>query len=241
MSILSAVIDQREPEYIRQLTFGGAAVTSDLLEAGDLLAVCDDGALLAIEHKTPDDLLNSIRDNRLWTQLAGIRQVSRWAYLLITGELQRGADGHVQTDGRTTGWAWAAVQGALLQAQEMGIFVVQAASDGDYEPAVMRLAARSHQAEMLVPPARAPRVLSDAEQVLYALPGIGAEKVQPILTYAGSPAWALSWLSQLDAQERVPGIGNGTKRVIRKTLGLEDDQELSVITTANGQPVKENK
>jgi ERCC4-type nuclease len=234
MSLASVIIDQREPTPIQRLPFGGAVISISLLEYGDLLAIADDGTLLCVERKTPDDLLGSIRDNRLWTQLAGISQITRWAYLLITGELRRGTDGYVQTDGRTTGWSWAAVQGALLQAQEMGVFVVQAACELDYEDAVLRLAARSHREEMLVAPARCPRVLSEAEQILCALPGIGPERVQPILEYTSSPAWALSWLTQLEAQERVPGIGDGTKKSIRRVLGLADEEELSVIYK-NGQ------
>lgn len=241
MTIISAIIDTREPQYIQQLTFGGALVTCSLLEAGDLMAIADDNTLLVIERKTPEDLLNSIRDNRLWTQLTGIRTVSKWAYLVITGELRRGIDGYVCTDGRVTGWTWAALQGALLQIQEMGVFVIQTAGEDDYEAAILRLAARSHQESLLVPPARLPRVLDEAEQILCSLPGIGPEKVQPILNYAHTPAWALSWLSQLESQEHVPGIGDGTKRSIRRVLGLQDEEELSVIYTQTGQPVKEHK
>lgn len=229
MTIIAAIIDSREPAWVQGLTFGNAMVAHSQLDAGDVLATCDDGALLAIERKTPDDLLNSIREDRLWQQLVGIRALTPWAYLLITGELRRGDDGHVWTDGRATGWAWSAIQGALLQAQEMGVFVVYAASSEDFEAAVMRLAARSHRAEMLVAPARAPRILSEAERVLCALPGIGLEKVQPILEYTCTPAFALVWLSQLDNQERVPGIGLGTKRAIKKALGLQDDEEFTVI------------
>ena len=239
MAITAAIIDTREPEWVKRLTFGSAMVAHSQLDAGDLLATCDDGVLLAVERKTPSDLLDSIREDRLWSQLAGIKAQTTWAYLMITGELRRGDDGNVWTDSRATGWLWAAVQGALLQAQEMGVFVVYAANDDDYEPAVMRLAARSHRAEMLVPPAREPRILSEAERVLCALPGIGLEKVAPIIEYTSSPAWALTWLSQLESQERIPGIGLGTKRAIRKALGLKDDEELHVICTENGQTPKE--
>lgn len=229
MSIVSVVIDSREPEHIKRLTFGCQAVACNMLDSGDLLAILDDGAMLAVERKTPGDLLNSIRDNRIWAQLVGIRALTKWSYLCITGELHRASDGHVCTDGRVTGWNWAALQGALLQAQEIGVFVVYAANDADYEDTVLRLAARSHRDEMLITPARAPRILNESEQIVCAMPGIGPEKVQPILEYAGTPAWALSWLTMLESQERVPGIGIGTKRTIRRALGLAENEELSVI------------
>ena len=77
------------------------------------------------------------------------------------------------------------------------------------------------------------------DRVLCALPGIGLEKVQPIIEYTSSPAWALTWLTQLESEERIPGVGLGTKRAIRKALGLKDDQELSVVCIENGQTPKE--
>ncbi len=235
MAITAIIIDSREPEWVQRLPFGGALAACSQLDAGDLLATCDDGALLAIERKAPSDLLNSIREDRLWPQLVGIRALTPWAYLMITGELRRGDDGRVWTDGRATGWQWAAIQGALLQAQELGVFVAYAASSEDYEAAVLRLAARSHRQELLVPPAREPRILSEGERILCALPGIGPEKVQPILEYTGTAALALMWLSELENQERVPGIGLGTKRAIKRALGLQDDEELTVIINHNGK------
>lgn len=241
MSILSVIIDQREPTNIQHLKFGEAAVSCSLLDAGDLLAVCDDGTLIAVERKAAEDLLGSIRDNRIWTQLTGLKDLTRWAYLVIVGELRCGTNGNVQTDSRVTGWTWVSLQGALLQAQEMGIFVVQVANESDYEAAILRLAARSHREEMLVPPVRLPKVLSDVEQVICSLPGIGPEKVLPILKYTNTVGWALSWLSELDSKERVPGIGNGIKRNIRTVLGLAENEILSVIYKETGLPVKEMK
>jgi len=235
VAITAAIIDAREPAWVKALKFGGAMTACSQLDAGDLLVTVEDGALLAVERKTPDDLLNSIREDRIWPQLVGIKSLTPWAYLMITGELRRGDDGKVWADGRATGWAWAAIQGALLQAQEMGVFVVYAAGDNDYEAAVLRLAARSHRPEMLMPAAREPRILSEQERILCSLPGIGPEKVLPILEYAGTPAWALVWLSELDNKEPVRGIGMGTKRAVKKALGLQDDEELRIEVNHNGE------
>lgn len=239
MAITAAIIDSREPEWVQHLTFGGAMVATSLLDAGDLLATCDDGALLAVERKTPDDLLNSIKDDRLWTQLAGIRKLTPWAYLVVTGDLRCSTDGKVVTDTRGTGWNWASVQGALLQAQEMGVFVVQCAGDDDYEAAVLRLAARSHKPEMVVSPAREAIPMSPAERILLSLPGIGPERVSALLEYCTTPAWALSFLTCHDVEGAVTGIGPGTKRAVRQALGLRDDEELAVVVSDSAKRVQE--
>ena len=240
MTIQAAFIDSREPEWVQQLAFGGAQVAVTLLEYGDLLVAADDGTMIAVERKTPSDLLGSIADGRLFAQLAGLVGVSRWAYLMVTGELSRGLDGKVIADGRPTGWGWASVQGALLQAQEMGVFVVYAAGDSDYEPAVLRLAARSHRVDTLIAPVKAPKVLNDGERILTALPGVGLEKVETLIEYTSSPAWAIQFLTCLDVgNTRIPGIGIGTKRAIRKAFGLKDDQELAVICSDSGNPAEE--
>lgn len=230
MSIIAAMIDSREPDWVQSLTFRNAMTAVTLLDAGDLWATTDDGALLCVERKTADDLLSSLKDGRLWPQLAGIRARSPWAYLVITGKLQPGADGHAVTDRGPTGWAWSAVQGALLQAQELGIYVVFAASDQDYEATVVRLSARSRKPELVIEPAKMARILSDGEQILASLPGVGLERVGALLAYTGgSVAWAIDWLCGDDSRERVPGIGAGTKTAVRRALGLPDDLTLAVI------------
>ena len=238
MSVTAIIIDQREPAWVQALKFGGAMTAVSLIEYGDLLATCDDGALVAIERKAPGDLLNSIREDRLWTQLAGCKAITPWAYLLVAGELRRGDDGNAIADGRTTGWSWAAVQGALLQAQEMGVFVAQCAGDSDYEAAVLRLAARGHKAEMLVPPAREPRLLTDAERILCSLPGIGPEKALAIMQYSDSAAWALTMLTELTSKEYVPGVGLGIKRSARRALGLKPEQQLGLFVVETDEETK---
>lgn len=241
MAITAAIIDSREPAWAQTLAFGGAMTAVSLLDAGDLLVTCDDGTLLAVERKQPDDLLNSIRDERLWAQLAGIRKMTPWAYLVVTGDLHCGTDGKVVTDSRGTGWNWASVQGALLRAQEMGVFVVQCAGDDDYEAAVLRLAARSHKPEMVVPPAREAIPMSPAERILLSLPGIGPERVSALLEYCKTPAWALSFLTCHDVEGAVTGIGPGTKRAVRQALGLKDDEELAVVVSETSQVTKEQQ
>ena len=235
MSITAAFVDSREPEWVQKLAFNGAMTAVTALDHGDLLATCDDGSLLAVERKTSDDLLGSLADDRLWPQLADIRAQTPWAYLVVCGRLEPATNGNTLTDRGETKWPWASVQGALLKVQELGVMVVHCASDQDYESTVIRLSARSHSDTVVVTPAKSPKLLSEGEQILLALPGIGPEKVGAIMDYCGNAAWALTMLTQTDNKEHIAGVGPGIKRAVRKALGLRSEEELAVVVTETGQ------
>lgn len=222
MALVSVMVDSREPLWIQGLRFGGVPVMTTLLDAGDVLAACDDGALLAIERKEVNDLVNTLRDDRLFPQLARLRALTPWAYLAICGQLQPGPAGKTFVNGRETSWDWAAIQGALLTAQETGVHVLQVAGDHDFEQAVVRLANRSRK-PVPIQPARDTAMLSEGEIVLASLPGIGPDRAQAIMLELRQPFLALSYLTTPEphwAGVPVPGIGDGIKRRVRKALGL---------------------
>lgn len=222
MNLVSVIVDSREPAWVQQLAFGGAAVTTAPLDAGDLLAVCDDDQVIVVERKTASDLLNSIRDERLWPQLAALREVSPWSYLVICGELRPGRAGLTVADGRETGWNWASVSGALLTVQEIGVHVVQIASDYDYEAAVLRLASRE-RTPLTVRPARDVLTVTETEAILMSLPGIGRDRAKALLDFCGDVASALICLTWDDPACPTPeGIGPETKRRVRRALGLAE-------------------
>lgn len=228
MALASIVIDQREPEFVKQLTFGGVPKVESLLDSGDMLCACTDGSLLAIERKTTDDFLNSLRDDRLFIQVAKLREASPFAYLVITGDLRPGPNGLCWSNGRQTAWNWSSVSGATLTIQELGVHIVQCPSDTEYEATIIRLGNRSRET-LKLRPARDTTIVGEAETILSSLPGIGIEKAQALLKYCGSAAWALNYLTDLDTKEAVPGIGDGIKRRVRRALGLPDWAELCVI------------
>lgn len=234
-SILSVMIDSREPQWVRNLTFGGVPTAVVALDAGDFLVATSDNRLLGIERKTSDDLLNTLRDERLFPQIARLRESTEFAYLLVTGPLLPSEDGHVITE-RITGWQWDAVQGALLTVQELGVSVVYATGDADLEPAIQRLAARRREDVRILPP-RQPNILGAGEAAIAALPGIGLERLGSVMEAAGTPAWALVMLTQRDG-EHVPGIGPGTKTMIRRALGMDEDLELVMLPTGVEAHVK---
>lgn len=224
----AAMIDSREPAWVQKLKFGGAPCVVTALEFGDLWATTDDGAMVCVERKTPTDLLGSIKDNRLFSQCAGMRQKTPWAYLIVTGVLRATRDGKVIADERITGWAWDSVAGALLTCQELGVGVVHTTTEGEYEAAVLRLASRKHGEEYIVSPKMDSRAMSHAEQVLTSLPGVGWQRATDLLAaFNGRACEALAWLTWLGTFGEGPaGIGNGTKAGVRKALGLAEDEEL---------------
>ena len=229
MTIQAVVIDTREPQWVKQLTFGGKCpVMAQELSAGDVHVICEDGALLVLERKTPSDFLQSVKDGRLLTQLTRLKKLSPWAYVMITGQFERDNDGNVIADSRVTGWNWNAVQGALLSVQEHGVFVTYANGDFDFEAAVIRLASRSRKEISLVPPVKASKIAGPGIMFLAALPNIGLERAEQLYIASGKrPVNALRNL--LDYDTPTPGIGQVTKSLCRAALGLDEDMELKVV------------
>ena len=219
MAITSAIIDSRESAAVKRLTFGLSEKPAIAkLDEGDILCVTDDLCQVLIERKTPSDLLSTLGKKRLYPQIERMLKVTPWCYLVITGQLYRNRDGNVTVKGAGhTGWNYDSVQGALLTAQELGCSVVYCGPD-DYEAAVIRLCNRDRSVKR-VQPARETALLTEGEQAIAALPGIGYERVQA-LAKLGSPAQMLEWLTNLDETTKIPGVADGTKRKVITALGL---------------------
>ena len=234
--ITAIQVDSREPQWVQDLPFNNIPKIVAYMEHSDLMAACDDGAILYVERKTPDDFLNSLKDGRLLPQLAPLYYMSKWSYLMITGDLTRGVDDKVVTDRGITGWSWKAVQGAILSIQEMGVMVTYCAGDTDYEAAILRLGNRSHDNELNLTPPRFPRVISAKEAIIAALPGIGIERLPLVMEAAGNnPSIALQILT--DPQSEIPGVGKGIKNRIRNVLMLADKKQFLVSENKAGEEV----
>lgn len=230
MAIEAVQIDSREPQWCKELKFGGVPTAVTALDAGDLLCVTDDGSMILIERKTCSDFLNTLRDERLFPQIQRMREVTPWSYVALCGDIRPGPGGKCLVDGRESGWNWQSVQGALLSVQELGTHIIYIASDFDYEASVLRLGNRD-RSNMRIHPPRDITMVGEAEAILAAFPGIGPERAKLILEYCGTPADALLYLSddQWEGSTKIPGIGAGTKARIRRALGLEDWAVLSKV------------
>lgn len=236
-AITAIMIDSREPADIKALKFSGIPTTVTMLDTGDILAVTDDGHELVIERKTPDDLLNTLKDDRLFPQLARMvakRQeqqragepVTSWAYLVITEPLRCDASGKVITQRGITGWSFASVMGTLLSIQEMGVFVIFANGANDYQDCILRIGRRNRKSEMVLLPPKTPNILGPKATFLASLPHVGVEKVQEILAWSGDNlAHALSGLTDLTIKAPLP---MSYRKEIKDLFGLEDNQSLEV-------------
>lgn len=234
--IEAALIDSREPEWVQKLKFGAPASVMEL-EFGDVHALTSDGHLLIVERKTPEDLLNTLREDRLLPQMARMVEgrldsqaaqsaMTTWPYLVITGTIYRGPGGKVFTGERgLTGWNWDALQGALLTAQEMGVMVVFCGGDEDFENCVIRLASRKRDTIKVIPP-RPPQILGPGAAFLASLPGVGVERTLDLLNWSGNmPGHAIAGITDLKINCPLPAA---TRRKIRAMLGLSEGQRLDV-------------
>lgn len=228
--MLSIIIDQREPEWVKQLQFSNTQTVVSLLDCGDLWVATEDSQLLIVERKEPSDLLNSIKDGRLLEQCHKMKAQSQWCYVVITSPLFPGPNGKVFVGQRETGWNYDAVEGALLTVQELGCFVVHCKNDMDFGPTVERLIKRE-RGLLSIGCVRSSNILSSGEQLLTTLPGIGLDKAQRLLQYEHAAANALQFLTELGKKNKVPGISDGIKQNVKKALGLAPDESLIVINS----------
>jgi hypothetical protein len=236
--ITAIMIDSREPEWIQHLKFGGVPTMVTMLETGDVQAVTDDGCTLVFERKTPSDFLNTLKDERLFPQIARMTEARNAAhrmdepltyfpYLVITGSFLPGANGKVTADGRETGWNFAAVMGTILSIQEAGVFVVFANGDLDFEETVLRIGKRDRKPQMRILPARPATMLGPKAAALCSLPGIGIENMQTILDWSNNHlGHALIGLTDMEIKSP---IGLSARRRIRDLYGLQEGENIEIV------------
>lgn len=244
------MIDNREPQWIRELKFGGLPISTSQLECGDIWAATDDGHMLLIERKTPDDFLNSLKENRLFVQLAKLAEkrieqqlkgekITFWPYLVITGTFQPGQNGKTVTN-RETGWDYASIMGSILSIQELGVFVVFCTGDLDFENCILRLIKRKRDDYLDLLPPRPANLLGPKDAFVASLPGVGVERAEELLRWAN---WNLAHLlcGIVDLNIKIPAIGEITRKKIRTFLGLMDNEtiELSISKIGDEILVKE--
>lgn len=240
MTTLTAVlIDSTEPKWVQGLKFRDVAPTVTALHVGDAWLTTDAPYTVIVERKTASDLVNSVIDGALLNQ--AVRMVSesmfQWRYLVYTAPEIRG--GAVALQGRPTQMQWRRIAGVLVDLQEMGVTCVPIGADSEYGATLEWIATRNHGDVRVAAHRRKGIMETPQEHFLSALPGISETRAAALLKYCGSPAWALNWLTECDLPaDKVPGIGDKTRRNIRSLLGLEDDHYLAVYVSGDTEKEK---
>ena len=235
--IKSVVIDSREPDWVKALNFFGAETTVTAMDAGDLLVICEDGAGLLIERKTPNDFIGSLVSERMLIQsalkLAPYRDQGFWPYVMITGDFYVSKHGKASIN--AGGWMketrvdFTSIWGELLSIQELGVFITFAKSSSDYEDAVLRLSNRTRGELKAIPPARRRgAALGEEAVILESLPGIGDKRVKQI----SEQYKPIEFFAALSRGERPAGIGEKTGQKILRALGIEK-QEIVIKEKSN--------
>lgn len=230
--IQSIVIDSREPENIQRMDYCCSRKTVAMLGFGDAWVVCDDGATLAIERKTPEDFVGSMTSSRLIDQARGLAEYrvknGWWCYVVITGELTISPGGYTYAGERPTMITWQAVQGEILNIQELGVYVTFALNDNDYANTLVRLSNRNRTELHKIPrPTRKGRRVSNATAFLAGIPGVGVETADKLIDFCGSPARAIEMIIN---GEYIPGIGPETRKKAVKVLGLKKSETMGILT-----------
>lgn len=239
MALQVVLIDSREPKHMQNFEVAGVKAITQTLPTGDAWLACNDANLI-VERKTPADLLASIADGRLFEQCNAMIKASPWSYVIITGWFVC-QNGKVVVGGQTTQWQWRSLQGALLTIQELGIEIVYCDGDRDYPATLEWLANRKRDAIKIKPQKRDVVMQSKAEALLCALPGISERRAADLLKFCSTAAWALSYLTNDDNPNKVPGVGPGTRKRTRQALGLADNEFLAVLFEEDGQYKEKTK
>lgn len=249
--IVALTIANTEPDYFKNLSFGGVPKMIDHdPKAFDVMAIADDGCTLAFERKTATDFLNSLKEDRLFPQLTRLaltrieqqrmdEQLTYWPYLIITGQFLPGPDGKVTADGRATGWSFEKIQGTLTNIQEMGVFVIFANGDLDYENTILRIGRRNREPQMRILAPRPARMLGPKFDFLTGITDIGIETTQKLLDWSGdNVAQILSGLT--DMSIKAP-VSLSVRRNFRNMLGLREGESLEVIGTQITEPIRQGE
>lgn len=166
-----------------------------------------DDALL-FERKTLPDLVESIKDGRLFAQGLRLAQAPLRAAIILEGRSQDLTDSRMRRD---------AIQGALVTLTLfLGIPLLRS-MDPEETATLMLFAARQGRAQAsgaLPRKGRRPRGKARVQsRILQGLPGIGPERARRLLERFGTIEAVIA--APADALASIPGIGKGTAEAIR--------------------------
>jgi ERCC4-type nuclease len=222
---MKILIDSREPLDVQEAikkypAFAKCEFAVQELPAGD----CWIDDKIIVERKTISDLLSSIADNRLFNQADAMRRLCENCYICLCGPLTWGYNKKIIG----TEWHYRSVVGALLQVQELGVCVINAADDADYPSTLNWLAYRDLSKITVLWPRKYGIATTVHEHLLVSLPGIGEVNSEKLLKEFGGAIEAL--IALCDDDVKLPdGIGAKVRQNIKEAFGLSVGEKLTRI------------
>jgi ERCC4-type nuclease len=236
--VLVSLVNKALPQNLAQYLAIAAEYHYEPLPVDEILQNPVDAALktisehsMLIERKTVDDLLSSIADGRLFSQAKRLSDACEFPVIAITGTMSE-KDGFAVCGNRVTQWSIWSVQMALLRVQAAGcsILHVKESSFSDFICHLWKWILEGNE------PIRKPRTralipLSDEAEFLCGIPGVGPEKANDVLAYAGNVVNALAFLTDSDSAKlpnRPFGFGKQTIENIKRFFNIDDNSVLAV-------------
>lgn len=196
------------------------------------------GETWGLERKSIDDFLGSFNSGRLTEQIRGLLDIKdiQVPILLVEGSFSQTKDGHILTARRNKGiqalhLKYSVVQDIYLEAQMLGVYLQFSTDLNDSANQIRRLYHWSNRADHTLLTGRRRRHLeygtrlSQQEQFIANLPGIGGDMAQVLLDQFRTPWNVLNMFAAkggLEFLKEVKGLGPGKISMVRKTLGLEE-------------------
>ena len=189
----------------------------------DFLVTCDNGDLLAIERKSPNDFLASIVDGRIKSQVEKMKVLTKWVHIVITGDLKTEINKRNEkiTDSRHK-WTIGKVEGAKMSPQQMGCVVIHCDGEDDFIPCIVRIANRSRD-NIIVKPVRQITVFGGQEATLASMPGIGSEKAMRYFQMFGTLSNAVMSLCAPDLAKDIQGWGKKSAQTLYDYFAWDDN------------------
>ncbi len=192
-----------------------------------------------VQRKSGSDFLNSIPHlaNIIWRMRTAGDPHNARCWLLVCGTMECDPDMTVRMSGRSSGWAWASVQGALEFWQLMGGGISINPSDEicgtilerwnrNIEKWAIDLERSGLEKQEL------PVMIADENpwrRTIMTFPGCGDIMSDAIAQHAKRLCDALVWMSETGSHG-VRGVGAKTLERFRQHLGLEDSEHIVIFT-----------
>lgn len=233
MGIKRVIVDNKQPPQFQGLLRQNFdAIVANLGDnSGDVLITLDGTKTIAIEVKeVPGDFLASIMDRRLFRQAEGIRSITPWAFLLLSGDFSY--NGQWQVMGRNSSgygalgsWSREHIEQTLVAVNARGVMVRYAYRG--YVDAINRMASWVETADtgsITTDPIKLSPIDSDDQSTVNLLawfPGIGVTQAKNFLKWSGrQPRYKILELAltEFEGDNKPDGWTNNTIKRNREQM-----------------------